>query len=318
MGSVIDNVGENKFCFGSAVAKLLRNKATIDSTSSSYTHVNHIRQQETWDCGIACLQMVLQWLRTSLDDDIEVDHTYSPWSRLEVLERKLLLSKINTESIWTVDLAMLLEKLLLQEDDDLMSNGYHENHPNHHNTTYLFISQVLGTNAQLAPLAYYCSAFETDSQRVQEICDDMQRLQLPFLCPFYLEFQQLIYVISQEHCVAIVLVDNSILMRPAHQSGEKTTTDNNTSQNTNDEYMGHYVIVTGISREPEDIVASYTEDDASMLLTDNYDQQHEDEFCLVVVNPGITRPVMFVSPTKFELAWRAEGTDCDVLFVAKH
>jgi len=264
----------------------------------------------------------------------------------------MLLNSANTQSIWTVDLVMLLENMLRSmdtpkqksPDDDNNKNDSNSEQrqlePNHDNTTYLFCSEVMGVNTSHSTTGYYEAAFSNDSERVTGICEDMSTLELPQLCPFHLEFRQLIDLISHPHCVAIVLVDNNILMEsqrdelsdlilhttssgihdgpPPPSLGAPNTNvkdhDNNaTAHNRNDSYMGHYVIATGISRDPDHLVAAFSTAEIETLYDSN------DLYCLVVVNPGISHPTtVYLSPKRFEQCWRAEGTDCDVIFVAKH
>ncbi|CAB9516044.1 guanylyl cyclase domain containing 1 [Seminavis robusta] len=295
--------------FDAAATKLLKGSLSEGSTSRCFTHVTHIRQTETWDCGIACLMMVLRWLRSKQeihDSSASSQPSFisTPLSPLEVIERKLLLQKVGTQSIWTVDLVMLLEATLLQNSSADDSSG-NNNHPSHNNTTYLFASQVMGADLSHSTAGYYQNAFAADSVRVQRICDDMIQLQLPMLCPFDMAFHQLIRLVSREKCIAIVLVDNGILMKRGDDN----------QQHNSSIYMGHYVIVSGISQDADHLVAAaYNEDENAMTLLED----DVDRYCLVVANPGVADPVMFVTPRKFEQAWRADGTDCDVLFVTKH
>lgn len=51
----------------------------------------HVSQCRHWDCGVACAQMVLQGLGREVD-------------------RSSLLASLRTQSVWTIDLAMLLHR----------------------------------------------------------------------------------------------------------------------------------------------------------------------------------------------------------------
>ena len=51
----------------------------------------HVSQCRHWDCGVACAQMVLQGLGREV-------------------ERSSLLASLRTQSVWTIDLAMLLHR----------------------------------------------------------------------------------------------------------------------------------------------------------------------------------------------------------------
>jgi len=55
--------------------------------------IPHVRQKETWDCGIACVEMILQYAKGKYGD------------------RSNLISTVKTKSIWTIDLAFLLREL---------------------------------------------------------------------------------------------------------------------------------------------------------------------------------------------------------------
>lgn len=288
----LSSIGENDRKYTEAVATLLRGKST--PVEKTYTHVQHIRQVSTWDCGIACLQMVLQWLH-SIDAEICIEDVAT--GRDPIVDRTNLLDRVATQSIWTVDLVILLENLLKE-------NGNTNDKPNRVNTSYLFCSEVWGVNIQHSTTGYYEKAFVSDSARVDMLCKEMSRLNLPVLCPYHLDFHQMINVISNPHCVAILLVDNQILMK------EETGVDGDHDANQ-DAYMGHYVIVCGISMDPDHLVQAFSSDEVTS-------EAPIDPYCIALANPGISKPIMFVSPSKLERAWRADGTDCDVVFVAKH
>ena len=57
------------------------------SNESAVVKVPHVRQKQTWDCGIACLQMVLNVLDTS--------RTYSH-------DELLHGSKLDGQSVWSI------------------------------------------------------------------------------------------------------------------------------------------------------------------------------------------------------------------------
>lgn len=248
--------------------------------------------------------MVLPWLRDSSGGNASMDSNTPqsiPLSPVEMMERNLLLAKVATQSIWTVDLVMLLENLL---QENAINSNSNSQQPNRNNTTYLFCSEVLGVNTDHRTTGYYEKAFSADSARVKKICEDMSRLKLPVLCPFHLEFAQMIDLISNDHCIAILLVDNHVLTQTTENASDSTT-------QPKDTYIGHYVIVCGISRDPGHIVEAYSAENLAM-------EEPTNPYCVAVANPGVSNAVMFVNPQKLKQAWRATGTDCDVVFVAKH
>ena len=278
----------SEYSYEEAVSRLLRQKS--NPQKDTFTHIKHIRQSETWDCGIACLQMILRWLRCTEDDYLS--------AMRGKIDRAYLLNQVATQSIWTVDLIMLLEGLL--KDNSITTAEV----LNHNTTSYLFCSQVWGVNTEHSTTGYYEQAFVADSARVNKLCEEMNRLNLPILCPYQLEFQQMINLISNRHCIAILLVDNHVLMQEAMATEDSV----NGEQDT---YMGHYVVVCGISTNPDHLVESYAMEEIAM-------QEPTDPYCIAVANPGVSKPIMFVNPQRLERAWRANGTDCDVIFIAKH
>lgn len=247
--------------------------------------------------------MTLRWLR---DVDIE---TNSGLTSEEVDERKLLLESAVTRSIWTVDLLRLLESLLKKQNDN-------PRQPNHSNASYLFCSEVHGVNHSHSTTGYYAKAFDNDSVRVSKIFDEIVRQQLPMLCPFHLKFREVLEVASFKNCIAIVLVDNYVLMHPLIHELDKNSKEEDggtlsTANHNTDTYAGHYVILCGKSFDSDHIKR------ALAWERKTYNSER-DSYCLVLSNPGIPDQTMFVTPQLLERAWRAEGTDCDIIFIAKH
>lgn len=241
--------------------------------------------------------MVLIWLRDrrATANTLAESITSRP-SSVQTMERNLLLARVETQSIWTVDLVMLLENLL--EENQAIPEQ-----PNRDNTTYLFCSQVLGVNSEHSTTGYYEKAFTVDRSRVDKLCQEMDRLDLPVLWPYNLKFAELMDLISFDHCIAILLMDNCVL----NTNDSDDNYNNNTQQ---DAYMGHYIVLCGISRDPDHLLQAYASVHA--------DEMPVDPYCIAIANPGISEPLTFVRPEKLETAWRADGTDCDVIFVAKH
>lgn len=254
--------------------------------------------------------MVTEWLRAENVDSSSIDRgTAMPSSPIQKAERNLLLSKAETQSIWTVDLVMLLENLL-RENTNATNNTQQQQQPGHHNnTSYLFCSEVLGVNTEHSTTGYYEKAFTKDSARVHKLCEEMNRLNLPLLCPYHMDFLHMIQLVSNPHCIAILLVDNHFLMKV------NDVFDFDGDGQKKDTYMGHYVLVCGISRDPDHLVQAFTSDEDLATVEEELDS---DPYCIALVNPGMPEPQMFVTPAKLEQAWRADGTDCDVIFVAKH
>jgi Guanylylate cyclase len=215
------------------------------------TNLVHVKQKDLWDCGIACLQMVMAWLRP---DGAE--------------SREWMLRTVGTESIWSIDLMYLLSTMIEEED-----------------ASYLLCSKTMGVDESHLALGYYQKAFSRDEVRVRKRFDQAACSGWPLLCIEHLGLAQVVRLVSRDDCIAIVLLDNSILR-----------------QRVGATYAGHYVILCGISFEQEHLKHA----DGKKSL-----------YCMVIKNPARLAETTYVSPSRFEEAWRATGTDDDILFVAK-
>lgn len=147
--------------------------------------------------------MILAWLR----DDVNVD------SMAYKEERQRMLDSLQTQSIWTIDLVMLLHSMC----DECT------------NCSYLFCSKKMGVDREHNSLNYYEKAFGKDQVRVEQLFAQAIDMGINMVCLSHLGLAQVIRLVAQPNIVAIVLLDNSIL-RLIRQS-----------------YAGHYVIVCCIS-----------------------------------------------------------------------
>ena len=153
-------------------------------------------------------------------------------------------------------------------------------------------------------IGYYKDAFTSDEIRVNNLFDIAEKQGLPLLetSTTNLTLQVLADIVSRKGVVAIVLLDNRILK---NESNEASTT-----------YCGHYVILCGISRDDNDIKCAQL----NAVSVEEEDAQNDDlnpDFCMILKNPGIYKQVEYVSPSVFDKARRAKGTDQDVIFIAK-
>ena len=211
--------------------------------------------------GVACLQMILAWLR---NDDIA--------TCCDDKERQWMLDTLGTQSIWTIDLILVFQATLQKHDLKC---------------AYLLCSKTLGVNREHHSLHYYTKAFGSDEIRVNDLFAKAADMGLPMLRLSHLGLAQVIRFVSQPHIVAIVLLDSSVLRR-------KTT------------YAGHYVVLCGVSCDP-----------AHVQEAKRNDPKSQDDYCMVVKNPGRGIDTNFVTPSLLEKAWRAKGTDDDIIFIAK-
>lgn len=192
-----------------------------------------------------------------------------------------MLDTLGTRSIWTIDLLILLHTIT---QDELP------------NCSYLLCSKTLGVNREHTSLRYYEKAFGKDQIRVNGLFVKANEIGLNLLCVSHLGLAQVIRLVAQPNILAILLLDNTIL--------RARTTSWQTSSTT---YAGHYVIVCGMSCDPFHVRKAKQNDGIST-----------DDYCMVVKNPGSGNETDYVTPSLLEMAWRAKGTDDDVIFVMKH
>ena len=256
--------------------------------------------------GLTCIQMILQWLSERNNDNEDKEHINADGdefhdslnkARLQLV-KKWLIEYVATESIWTIDLVMLLQHII---SDGINSSNEEEEHSST-KFSYLFCSTKFGVDKTYNNIGYYKDSFTVDEIRVNNLFDIAEKQDLPLLeTSTNLTLHVLANIVSRKGVVAIVLLDNRILK---NESIEAST------------YCGHYVILCGISRDEKDIKcaqlnAASVEEEA--VQNDNilYD------FCMILKNPGIYKQVEYVSPCVFDKAMKAKGTDQDVIFIAK-
>ncbi len=264
--------------------------------------------------------MILEWLRAeNVVDDIKFINGSTIYAandsirqKLATTEKEWMIEFVATKSIWTIDLVVLVQKILscssrishntnnyftdkAQESDARdCSLGCQLHLPN--NFSYLFCSTNFGVEKSYNSLEYYQENFTSDELRIQNHFRRAHEQNLPLLQTSHLSLQVLAEVISRKGVVAIVLLDNNILRNTF----------------TSDSYSGHYVILCGISSDEDDIQYAHVNYPDEDDCTPHFD------FCIVMKNPASWKEVEYVTPSIFEKAWRARGTDEDVIFISKH
>jgi Guanylylate cyclase len=247
------------------------------------TELVHIRQHDNWDCGIVCLQMI-------------ASSSGSTTSTKKLYSREWMLQQIGTQSIWTVDLVLLLCEMQY--------------------SPLVFCSQTFAVNPSLRNVQYYQPSFAKDRVRVQNQFERLRHLSrtssdnsAPVLVQVqHLALQRISECVRHRHCVAIALVDNQILLRDGEdhrKTGNKQRRTgggddgNDTDGSNTNNYMGHYIVLAGIVEEEDDSNSSQSPQDGTF----------------VAYNPGSDAPISWISFKTFERAWRALGTDQDIVFV---
>lgn len=266
--------------------------------------MQRIPQDENWDCGVACLQMILQWIRR---EKLCLPDLHQ--------ERQYLLNKLGTQSIWTADLVCLLDQIVS-----------HTAPAHHHRASYLLCSTSLQVEQDYQDFEYYQDTFATDTQRIAHLFQyTIPARRIPVLQVNYLPLSSLKKLVEQPNTVAMVLVDNTVLLRQGQHASPSTNPSSAISQaksahsTASDQasatYAGHYLVVTGTEQAQPTIVQSAYGFEPHNPLDAMY--------CFTVCNPGQhahtnDQGVMHIAPTLLERAWRAQGTDEDVIFVVRH
>lgn len=309
----------------SVIRRYLFHTLSMDSNASgnyfdserSFTKIARIPQVDTWDCGVACLLMISRWLRDEkgIVEDKEI-----------AKERTELLLDIDTRSIWTSDLMHRLQSWKTNTAHDAAAFEF-----------VLASQQLMDADESYRTFGYYEQAFEEDQFRVAKTFRDLRHRGVPMIQTtrrtfetakrkmFWnrfafgkkttakrdsgLSLQTVVELVRNENCLAIVLVDNSFLLENPILDpwGESTH-----------EYAGHYVVLCGISEEKKHVeIATNSASKTAIAFETKKDAKH----CFVLSNPDPSSPAfggyMFVTPRKFESAWRAKGTDEDIIFLRK-
>ncbi|CAM8916868.1 unnamed protein product [Rhodiola kirilowii] len=139
--------------------------------SSCSIDVPHYNQQSSWDCGLACILMVLNTVGTS---DCNI---------------RDLKDLCNINSIWTVDLAYLLQKFSIQ---------------------FSYFTVTLGANPTYSAEKFYMDQFSEDLVRVDMLFQNASKAGIDIQCRSISEKEVSMFILSGKY-VAVALVDQSKL-----------------------------------------------------------------------------------------------------------
>ncbi|CAH1445364.1 unnamed protein product [Lactuca virosa] len=141
------------------------------SIQSHFIDVPHIKQKHTWDCGIACVLMVLRTLHINHYD-------------IEDLQ-----AFCNTNSIWTVDLAYLLHKFSIN---------------------FSYITVTLGANPSFSLESFYKKQLGDDIVRVNMLFNRSREAGINIECRS-IKGDEIALLIMSGKYIVIALVDQFIL-----------------------------------------------------------------------------------------------------------
>nr|XP_043616880.1 guanylyl cyclase 1-like [Erigeron canadensis]XP_043616881.1 guanylyl cyclase 1-like [Erigeron canadensis] len=159
---------------------------------SHFIDVPHIKQKRNWDCGLACVLMVLRTLNIK-HFDFEDLEAFCP-----------------TISIWTVDLAYLLHKLSIR---------------------FSYITVTLGANPNFSLETFYEKQLTDDIIRVNMLFQRSQEAGINIECRSIKGDEIALLILSGKHIV-IALVDLYILSQPWTKKVDKSDLDSSSSSYT--------------------------------------------------------------------------------------
>ncbi|XP_073009737.1 guanylyl cyclase 1 [Typha latifolia] len=140
---------------------------------SHYVDVPHVRQLFHWDCGLACVLMVLRTLGIDRYD-------------IHDLEKLCC-----TTSIWTVDLAYLLHKF---------------------SVNFSFFTVTVGVNPNYSAETFYREQLQDDIVRVDELFAKALQAGISIQSRS-IRAEDIAVLLLSGHCIAVALVDKTKLSR---------------------------------------------------------------------------------------------------------
>jgi len=167
--------------------------------------IPHVQQRHNWDCGLACVLMVLRTFGIT---------SYT---------LQLLQELCSTRSIWTIDLAHLLRYFGM-------------------NVT--FLTTTFGANPDYASETFYREHIEEDEQRVGRLFQEAQGKGIQ-LHQCSLNVQQLQAVVVSGCFILILLVDKRKLSPSSRPSALLHGATVRSAALAAKGYTGHYIVISG-------------------------------------------------------------------------
>lgn len=191
----------------------------------------------------------------------------------EKRKRQGLMQDIDSESIWTADIVLQLDFLLET-----------------HKADYVFCTKTFAVDDAYIDVGYYRASFGVDKKRVEIAFSQLlaQRGKNLFSTS-HLPLTLVLNAVCSPNCIAIVLLDNHILYAK------------DTDMNGEDQYSGHYVILSGISRATEDIATAHIQDGSS--------GQDKEDFCVVLANVSYH----YWAPLEHAVFYNGVDSHCNML-----
>ncbi|KAI4299471.1 hypothetical protein L6164_032931 [Bauhinia variegata] len=172
---------------------------------SLFVEVPHVNQLYTWDCGLACVVMVLKTIGI---DDCNI---------------QALTDLCCTTSIWTVDLAYLLQRF---------------------SVSFSYFTVTFGANPNYSVESFYKEQLPNDLVRVDTLFQKAMEAGINIQCRSISGEEIALLILSGEY-IAIALVDHNKL---SHVWQEE---DHLPGIFSNFGYTGHYVLICGYDAEAD-------------------------------------------------------------------
>lgn len=182
------------------------NSISPSLSRSLFIEVPHINQIYTWDCGLACVLMVLK--------TVGVNN----------LDIQALAELCCTTSIWTVDLAYLLQRFSI---------------------AFSYFTVTFGANPNYSVESFYKEELPNDLDRVDTLFQKAVEAGIDIQCRSISGEEISVLILSGKY-IAVALVDHSKLshawLEDVHVPGVFSN---------NSDYTGHYVLICGFDAEAD-------------------------------------------------------------------
>ncbi|RZC78444.1 hypothetical protein C5167_002623 [Papaver somniferum] len=191
---------------------------------SHFVDVPHVGQLCSWDCGLACIVMVLRTIgidQCNIQALTELCTTTSTWDGTTI-PRNFSLSSL---FVWTVDLAYLLQK---------------------YSVSFSFFTVTVGANPDYSVETFYKEQLPNDQMRVDKLFQKAVESGIDIQCRS-ISSEELSVLILSGNYVAIALVDQDKLSRSWM---DDVCVSGLCSGNSG--YTGHYVVICGYDMEKDE------------------------------------------------------------------
>ncbi|EEF38183.1 Protein C22orf13, putative [Ricinus communis] len=179
---------------------LVSHHQVVENAKMESWEVPHVSQLHSWDCGLACVLMALNTIG------------------INNCSIQALAELCSTTSIWTVDLAYLLQKFSVR---------------------FSYFTVTLGANPNYSAETFYKEQLPTDLVRVDRLFQKAREKGINIQCRSINEKEISLFILSGKY-IAVALVDQYKLSRSWVEdvilSGLK---------DSKSSYTGHYVVICG-------------------------------------------------------------------------